>query len=387
MLPIGVAARKSPWMTDDLMALRDLARTFCAKEIAPHRARWEEQGQVDREVWRKAGTVGLLCLSIPEEYGGGGGGMAHEAVLHEERARVGDTAWGVALHNGVVAHYLDAYGTEDQKRRWLPRMATGEVVTAIAMTEPDAGSDLRRIRTRAVREGDEYVVDGAKTFITNGRSADLVVVVVRTEPGEDRSGLSLLLVETARAHGFRRGPALAKVGLKGQDTCELFFDGVRVPATDVLGGVEGRAFDQMMAQLPRERLVVAVDCVSIMEQALATTVDYVKQRKVFGRDLIQFQNTRMKLAEAATEVTITRTFVDECIRRFDNGELDDATASMAKWWASDRLCRVVDDCVQLFGGNGYMTDYPIARAYADARVQRIFGGTNELMKELIARAL
>jgi acyl-CoA dehydrogenase len=374
-------------MTEELSALRELAHSFCAKEVAPHRARWEGNGQVDRELWHKAGAVGLLCLSVPEQYGGGGGSMAHEAVVHEERARVGDTAWGVGLHNGVVAPYLYTYGTEEQRRRWLPRMATGDLVAAIAMTEPGAGSDLRHIRTTAVRDGDHYVVDGSKTFITNGRQADLIVVVVRTRPGDDHSCLSLLVVETAQAAGFSRGPALAKVGLKGQDTCELFFDGVRVPADNLLGGVEGQGFVQMMRQLPRERLVVAIECVAIMEQVLADTVEYVKQRTAFGRELIRFQNTRMKLAEAATEAAVTRTFVDECIQRFDSGGLDDATASMAKWWASDRLGRVVDECVQLFGGNGYTTDYPIARAFADARVQRIFGGTNELMKELIARSL
>jgi acyl-CoA dehydrogenase len=374
-------------MTEELSALRDLARAFCAKEIAPHRARWEETGEVDRQLWHRAGSVGLLCLSVPEQYGGGGGGIAHEAILHEERARVGDTAWGVSLHNSVVAPYLAVYGTEEQRRRWLPRMATGDLVAAIAMTEPGAGSDLRGVRTTAVRDGDQYVVDGSKTFITNGRQADLIVLLVRTRPGDDRAGLSLLVVETAQSAGFRRGPALAKVGLRGQDTCELFFDGVRVPADNLLGGAEGRGFAQMMQQLPRERLVVAIECVAIMEQALASTVAYVKQRTAFGRELIRFQNTRMKLAEAATEATVTRTFVDECIQRYDNGVLDDATASMAKWWASDRLGRVVDECLQLFGGNGYMTDYPIARAFVDARVQRIFGGTNELMKELIARSL
>ncbi|WP_329222663.1 acyl-CoA dehydrogenase family protein [Streptomyces sp. NBC_01485] len=387
MLPLGVATRRSPWMTEELSALRDLARSFCAKEIAPYRAHWEETGQVDRELWHRAGAVGLLCLSVPEQYGGGGGGIAHEAIIHEERARVGDTGWGVGVHNSVAAHYLSAYGTQEQRRRWLPRMATGDLVAAIAMTEPGAGSDLKGIRTAAVRHGDHYVVDGSKTFITNGRQADLIIVVVRTRPGTDRSGLSLLVVETAQAAGFSRGPALAKVGMKAQDTCPLFFDGVRVAADNLLGGVEGQAFAQMMQQLPRERLVVAIDCVAVMEQALASTVEYVKQRTAFDRELIRFQNTRMKLAEAATEVTVTRTFIDECIQRFDSGALDDATASMAKWWASDRLGRVVDECVQLFGGYGYMTEYPIARAFADARVQRIFGGTNELMKELIARSL
>jgi acyl-CoA dehydrogenase len=377
----------SPWMTEELTALRDLARTFCQRDVAPHLGRWSAQGRVDRELWLKAGEYGLLCLSVPEEYGGGGGGFAHEAVLHEERARVGDTAWGVGVHNVMVAHYLVAYGTEEQKRRWLPEMAQGRLVGAIAMTEPAAGSDLRGIRTRAVRDGDVYLTSGSKTFITNGQLANLIVVVVRTGTDETSSDLSLLVVETDETAGFRRGPVLDKIGLHGQDTAELFFDDARVPAANLLGGEQGRGMAQLMRQLPQERLLVAVDCVATMEKTLADTVAYTRQRAAFGRKLADFQNTRFKLAECATEIAVTRAFVDQCITRTLAGDLDAASAAMAKWWASDRLGRVVDDCLQLFGGYGYMAEYPVARAYADARIQRIFGGTNEIMKEIIARAL
>jgi len=373
----------APWMTEELVALRELARTFCRREVAPHLSRWSAQGRVDRELWLKAGESGLLCLSVPEEYGGGGGGFAHEVVLHEERARVGDTAWGVGVHNVMVAHYLTAYGTEEQKRRWLPAMARGSLVGAIAMTEPAAGSDLRGIRTRAVRDGDTYALTGSKTFITNGHLADLIVVVARTGTEE----LSLMVVETGGTAGFRRGPVLDKIGLHGQDTAELFFDASPVPAGNLLGGEEGRGFAQLMEQLPQERLLVAVDCVATMERVLADTVEYTRQRTAFGRKLAEFQNSRFKLAECATETAVTRAFVDRCVVRHLAGDLDGASAAMAKWWASDRLGRVVDDCLQLFGGYGYMAEYPIARAFVDARIQRIFGGTNEIMKEIIARTL
>lgn len=389
MSPIDAVTPRppSPWMTEELKAFRDLARTFCEREVAPHLSRWSADGQVDRELWLKAGEVGLLCVSIPEACGGGGGGFAHEAVLNEERARVGDTAWGVGVHNVMVAHYVAAYGTPEQQARWLPRMVTGDLIAAIAMTEPMAGSDLRGVRTRALLHGDSYLLNGSKTFITNGQLANLIVVVARTGAGTAASDISLLVLETDDAAGFRRGPVLNKIGLKGQDTSELFFDDVRVPAANLLGGDEGKGFAQLMEQLPQERLLVAVDCVAAMEQSLAVTVEYVKQRTVFGRKLLDFQNTRFKLAECATEAAVTRSFVDMCIERQIAGDLDAVSAAMAKWWASDRLGRVVDECLQLFGGNGYMAEYPIARAFVDARVQRIFGGTNEIMKEIIARSL
>jgi acyl-CoA dehydrogenase len=379
--------RRSTWMTEDLDQLRELARTFMAKELTPNQERWAAQKHVDRDLWTKAGEVGLLCLSIPEEYGGGGGTFAHEAVAIEEQARAGDSAWGNSVHSGIVAPYLLAYGTEEQKLRWLPKLASGEYVGAIAMSEPGAGSDLQGIKTKAIRDGDEYVVNGSKTFITNGSQADLVVVVAKTDPAERAAGTSLVVVETARAPGFRRGRVLDKVGMKGQDTAELFFDDVRVPAANLLGGTEGQGFVQLMNQLPQERLIIAVASIAGIEAAVALTLEYTKDRTAFGRELIKFQNTRFTLAECATEAAVTRSFVDDCIRLHLEGQLDVPTAAMAKWWSTERLCRVVDECVQLFGGYGYMTEYPIARAWADARVQKIYGGTNEIMKEIIARSL
>jgi acyl-CoA dehydrogenase len=373
-------------MTEDLDLLRDLARTFFAKEVVPHQERFAEQKHVDRELWNKAGEVGLLCLSVPEEYGGGGGTFAHEAVLLEEQARAGDSSWGGSVHNGIVAHYLLAYGTEEQKRTWLPKLASGELVGAVAMSEPGAGSDLQGVRTRAVRDGDDYVIDGSKTFITNGGLADLVVVVAKTDPEQGATGISLLVVETT-APGFRRGRVLDKVGMRGQDTAELFFDGVRVPVANLLGGVEGQGFVQLMQQLPQERLIIAVAAIAGLEAAVDLTLSYVKERTAFGRPVFAFQNTRFTLAECATEAAVTRAFVDDCVQRHLRGELDVPTAAMAKWWSTERLCRVVDECVQLFGGYGYMTEYPIARAWADARVQKIYGGTNEIMKEIISRTL
>ncbi|MFC6089049.1 acyl-CoA dehydrogenase family protein [Saccharothrix lopnurensis] len=379
--------RRSPWMTEDLDQLRELARAFFAREAVPHQERWAAQKQVDREFWHKAGELGLMCASIPEEYGGGGGTFAHEAVLLEEQARAGDSSWGNSVHSGIVAHYLLAYGTEEQKHRWLPKLASGEYVGAIAMSEPGGGSDLQNIRTRALRRGDEYVLTGSKTFITNGAQADLVVVVAKTDPSQGATGISLLVVETASAPGFRRGRVLDKVGLKGQDTAELFFDDVRVPAGNLLGTGEGQGFIQLMRQLPQERLIIAVASVAGIEAAVDLTLAYVKERTAFGRELIKFQNTRFTLAECATEARVTRAFVDECVVEHLAGRLDVPTAAMAKWWSTERLCRVVDECVQLFGGYGYMTEYPIARAWADARVQKIYGGTNEIMKEIIARSL
>jgi acyl-CoA dehydrogenase len=341
---------------------------------------------VDRELWTKAGDVGLLCLSIPEEYGGGGGTFAHEIVLMEEQTRVGDSCWGVSLHNSIVAPYLANYGTPEQRAAWLPKLASGEWVGAIAMTEPGTGSDLQAIQTKAVREGDHYVLNGAKTFITNGSQADVVIVAAKTDTGQGAHGMSLLVVETS-SPGFRRGRVLDKVGLKGQDTAELFFDDVRVPVGGLLGGTEGQGFVQLMRQLPQERLIIAISSVCGMEAAVAETVRYTKDRTAFGRPVFNFQNTRFTLAECATEATVCRAFLDQCIESHLRGELDVATAAMAKWWCSDRAYQVIDECVQLHGGYGYMNEYPIARAWADIRVQRIYGGTNEIMKEIISRTL
>ncbi|QWF77509.1 acyl-CoA dehydrogenase family protein [Amycolatopsis sp. CA-230715] len=380
--------QRSSWSNDDLEEFRDLARTFCQKELVPNQERWAAAKQVDRELWTKAGEVGLLALSIPEEYGGGGGTFAHETVLYEEQARCGDSAWGVTVHSGIVAHYLLAYGSEELKRRMLPKFASGEMVGAIGMTEPGTGSDLQSIKTRAVRDGDHYVINGAKTFITNGGLADVIVLAVKTDtdPEAGAKGVSLIAVETDTP-GFRRGRLLDKLGLKGQDTAELFFDDVRVPVGNLLGDAEGQGFIQMMQQLPQERLLIAITAVAGMESAINQTIEYTKDRKAFGRPVFSFQNTKFKLAEAATEAAVARAFLDSCVERHLRGELDIQGAAMVKLWATERINRVVDDCLQLFGGYGYMTEYPIARAWADVRISRIFGGTSEIMKEIISRTL
>ncbi|OLR94272.1 acyl-CoA dehydrogenase [Actinokineospora bangkokensis] len=377
---------RAPWMDEDLDAFRDLARTFCEKELSPNVERWIEQKQVDRELWRKAGEVGLLCLSIPEEYGGGGGTFAHETVLLEEQARSGDSGWGVSLHNGIVAHYVLAYGTEEQKHAWLPKLASGEWVGAIAMTEPGTGSDLQNVKTKAIRDGDTYVVNGAKTFITNGGQADFVIVVAKTDPADRAKGISLIGVETSR-EGFRRGRVLDKIGLKAQDTAELFFDDVRVPVANLLGTEEGQGFVQLMQQLPQERLIIGVSAVVCLEEALRETLRYTKERQAFGRPVFGFQNTKFTLAEVATEAKVCRVFLDHCIEKHLVGQLDIPTVAMLKYYTSDRAMKAVDECLQLHGGYGYMNEYPIARMYTDLRVQRIYGGTNEIMKEIISRSL
>ncbi|MGH3518931.1 MAG: acyl-CoA dehydrogenase family protein [Haloechinothrix sp.] len=383
-MPLQLPA--SSWSDSDLEDFRELARTFCQKELVPNQERWANQKQVDRDLWTKAGEIGLLGLSVPEEYGGGGGTFAHEAVLLEEQARSGDSSWGVAVHSGIVNHYVLAYASEEKKLEWLPKLCSGEWVGAIAMTEPGTGSDLQGIKTRAVRDGDEYVINGAKTFITNGAQADLVVVAVKTDPDAGAAGVSLIAVETANP-GFRRGRVLDKVGMKGQDTAELFFDDVRVPAGNLLGAQEGLGFIQLMQQLPQERLIIAVTAVAGLESAVNLTLEYTKDRTAFGRPIFGFQNTKFKLAEAATEVAVGRAFLDQCIERHLRGELDVQGAAMVKLWTTERLNRVIDDCLQLFGGYGYRNEYPIARAWADVRITRIFGGTSEIMKEIIARTL
>jgi len=379
-------------MNQELDDLRDLARTFSEKEIKPNIETFIKNKQVDRGLWNKAGELGLLCISIPEEYGGGGGTFAHEAVIIEEQAYVGDSSWGASLHSGIVAHYLLAYGTEEQKREWLPKMASGEVVGAIAMTEPGTGSDLQGIRTKAIRDTSsgsgqpEYVVNGAKTFITNGVQADMVLVAAKTDPSEAAGGISLVIVPTD-TEGFRRGRALDKIGMKGQDTCELFFEDVRVPASNLLGTEEGQGFIQLMSQLPQERLLVGVSCVAAMEACLDLTLEYVHSRTAFGRPIFGFQNTKFELAEVATEARVARSFLDECIDLHVKGELDIPTAAMVKYWTSERAGKVVDQCLQLFGGYGFMEEYPIARAFTDLRVSRIYAGTTEIMKEIISRML
>ncbi|MEY8014709.1 MULTISPECIES: acyl-CoA dehydrogenase family protein [Mycobacteriaceae] len=376
----------SPWRTSELDAVRELAAKFCATELAPHRERFAQQHHVDRALWQRAGDLGLLCMSIPVEYGGGGGTFAHEAVLLEEQARIADSSWGAGLHSGIVAHYVLQYAQEELKQRWLPKMASGELIGAIAMTEPGTGSDLQNITTRAVAEGDDYVISGSKTFITNGQQADLVIVVAKTDPNHGASGISLIVVEADRP-GFRRGHVLNKIGQHGQDTSELFFDAVRVPKSHLLGETEGQGFIQLMTQLPQERLIVAVGAVAAMETALQHTLRYTHEREAFGRNLFSFQNTKFTLAEAATETRIARVFLDHCICLHLHGKLDVQTVAMAKWWTTEHAMTVIDNCLQLHGGYGYMNDYPISRLWVDQRVQKIYAGTNEIMKEIIARSL
>ena len=368
---------------------RDAFGRFMDQHIAPFHADWEEQGYVDRQVWHQAGRDGFLCMSLPESLGGAGADKLYSVVQMEELGRAGFTGIGFGLHTEIVAPYLQHYGTPEQQQRYLPRLASGEMVGAIAMSEPAAGSDLQGIRTTAVREGgDHYRIEGSKTFITNGWHADLVIVVAKTDPSAGAKGTSLFLVERGMP-GFSVGKRLNKLGLKAQDTSELFFSDVRVPAANLLGGPahENRGFIALMEQLPWERLQIAIGAVAASEAAIGWTLDYVQQRKAFGQTIGSFQNTRHTLAELQTQVQVARVFVDRCTELMLKNQLDTATASMAKYWTTDLQCRVMDDCVQLFGGYGYMWEYPITRAYADARVQRIYGGTNEIMKEVIARSM
>jgi acyl-CoA dehydrogenase len=375
------------WMTEDLVLLEEQARRFFAAEFVPHLERWSEDGIMDRAMWTKAGEAGLLCATMPEQYGGAGGTFAHEAVINREIALAGLDCFGAPLHSGIVAPYILHYGSEEQKQRWLPRLATGELVGAIAMTEPGTGSDLQGVRASARKSGNGYVLNGSKTFITNGQQANLVIVVAKTDPKQGAKGVSLMVVETDDAPGFRRGRKLKKLGMDWADTSELFFEDVKLPAESLLGSEEGQGFAQLMTELPQERLIVATSAVAMMERALHLTVDYVKARKAFGKAILEFQNTQFELAECKTEATIGKVFLDHCIERHIAGQLDTTTASMAKYWLTDLQNKIVDRCLQLFGGYGYMDEYPISRMYRDARVQRIYAGTNEIMKLLIARSL
>ncbi|MCO5118600.1 MAG: acyl-CoA dehydrogenase family protein [Burkholderiaceae bacterium] len=370
---------------DEHQMFRDSVRRFMENEVAPHHERWEEQGYVDREIWTKAGENGFLCPSMPEAFGGAGVDKLYSVVLMEETARVNATGLGFSLHSEIVAPYIFNYGSDEQKKRFLPKMAAGELVGAIAMSEPAAGSDLQGVRTTAIRKGDHYVVNGSKTFITNGWHADVVIVVAKTNPSEGAKGTSLILVERGMP-GFEKGKRLKKVGLKAQDTSELFFNDVKVPVENLLGD-ENRGFIYLMQELPWERMQIAIGAIESAQAAIDWTSTYVKERKVFGTTVSAYQNTRFKLAELQTEVQIGRVFVDRCLELLLVGKLDTATASMAKYWCSDLQCKVMDECVQLHGGYGFMWEYPIARAYADARVQRIYGGTNEIMKEVITRSM
>jgi acyl-CoA dehydrogenase len=377
---------QSSWMNDELRTFRTTVRQFIQNEFAPHQTRWRQQHHPDLEAWAAAGATGLLLTDVPEQYGGGSGTFAHEAVVLDELARAG--IHFASSIQSIVAHYLLAYGSEAQKCRWLPRLAGGDLVAAIAMSEPAAGSDLQGIKTTARREGDEYVINGSKTFVTNGWNAGLVCLAVKTDARVvGMRGISLLMVEPKGLPGYQVGRSLEKVGMHEQDTCELFFDDVRVPASNLLGEAEGKGFFQMMEQLPYERLTVAVTAVAMAEEAVALTTRHVKERTAFGKPLIDFQNTRFKLAECKTEARMGRVFLDNCLERFIAGTLDDMSCAMAKYWITDCECRIVDECVQLHGGYGYMAEYPIARMWTASRVHRIYAGSNEIMKELIAGSL
>ena len=364
---------------------RDSVRRFMDVEVKPNDERWQEQGYADRDVWKKAGANGFLCASMPEAYGGSGADKLYSIILIEEQARANNSTLGFGLHSEIVAPYLNRYGTEALKKKYLPKMAMGEQIGAIAMSEPGAGSDLQSVKTSAIRQGDKYIVNGSKTFITNGWNADLVIVVAKTDPTKGAKGTSLVVVDTTMK-GFSKGRRLKKMGLKGQDTAELFFDNVEVPAENLLGQ-EGNGFIYLMQELPWERMQIAIGAVSKSEAAIEWTKDYVRQRKAFGKTIASFQNTRFKLAECATEVQVARVFVDKCTELLLEGKLDAATAAMAKYWVSDLECKVIDECLQLHGGYGFMWEFPISRAYVDARVQRIYGGTNEIMKEVISRSI
>jgi len=381
-----ISLAEAPRTTDALRAFRSTIRGFVQTEFAPHQERWREQRFPDADAWTKAGAVGMLLSDVPAEYGGGGGTFVHEAVVVEELTRA-----GVSLHSFIhdsVAHYILAYGSEAQKRNWLPRMARGELVGAIAMSEPAAGSDLQGIRTTARRDGDHYVIDGSKTFITNGWHASLVCLAVKTDPkATGPKAISLIMVETRDLPGYRVGRPLEKVGMHAQDVCELFFEDVRVPAANLLGSAEGRGGFQIMEKMSYERLAIGVAAVATAERAVAVTTKYVKERRAFGNPLIDLQNTRFKLAECKTEAHIARVFLNDCVERFIAGQLDAFAAAMAKYWLTDCECRIVDQCLQFHGGYGLMVDYPIARMWTDSRVHRIYAGSNELLKEMIASSL
>lgn len=364
-------------------AFRDTVRKFIDKEISPYHADWEEKGVVPRELWLKAGAAGLLCCTVPEEYGGLGLDYLFDVVVFEEMARSGFTGPGFLIHCDLVATYLKSFGTEDQKKQWLPKMVSGEAIGSLGMTEPHAGSDLKAIKTRAVRDGNDFVISGQKVFISNGQLCDLIVLATKTDASAGAKGVTLFLVDT-RLPGFRRGQNLNKVGMKGQDTSELFFDEVRVPATAMLGE-EGQGFALMMTKLAQERLAQAIRSATVSETVVDYTLAYTAERKAFNQTIADFQNTQFKLAELKTEAVVGRTFTDQCIKLFLEDKLDPVDAAMAKMWLSNTHCKIVDECLQLFGGWGYMWEYPIARAYADARVVKIAGGSIEVMKHIIGR--
>ena len=374
------------WVTDEHRMFADMAGRFMDDALVPNIESWNQNGVVDRDFWVKAGETGLMAGSIAEEYDGVGGNVGFDAVTLYEQSSRGDTGWGYGIQS-IVIHYISAYGSEEQKQKWLPKLASGEMVGALAMTEPGTGSDVQAVKTSAEKDGNSYRINGSKIFITNGQTADLVIVTAKTDKSLGAKGVSLIVVETEGAEGFRRGRNLKKMGMKANDTAELFFEDVKVPMTNLLGSDEGQGFYQLMKQLPWERLSIAVAALGAIDFAIAETVKYVQERKAFGQRVMDFQNTRFKLAECKTKAEVMRSFLNDCIARIEAGELDAATASMAKYWASEVQNEIMHECLQLFGGYGFMMEYPIARLYADARVQMIYGGTNEVMKEVIARSL
>ena len=372
------------WMDSEIEAFRDQVRRYIERELAPHLDVWRKEGFIPRDVWRPFGELGFLLPEISEDYGGSGGNLAYQLVVQDELA-LAEVPAITGVHS-IAAHYILDYGTEEQKQRWLPKLVSGEMLAGIALTEPGCGSDLKALSTKAIKDGNEYVINGAKTFITNGFTANLIVAAVRTG-GPGSGGVSLMVLETENLPGFRVGRRLEKLGQHASDTAELFFDNLRINANQLLGEQEGLGFRQLMSQLPYERLLIAVPAAAVIEKALALTVDYTRNRKAFGQSVFDFQNTRFKLAECATIAHVVRSFVNDCIQRLLDGTLDDEAAYMAKWWCAEQQGKVTDECLQLFGGYGYMTEYPIARLYADARIQRVYGGTTEIMKDLIARRL
>ncbi len=375
-----------PWMTEDHCAFADSVERFFAEEFEPNREQWAEDGLVPRSFWKKAGELGILGATIPEEYGGLGLTQHFDVVSYLEQSKAGDSGWGLSVHN-IATHYILAFGTEDQKHRWLPKLATGDYVAAIAMTEPGTGSDLQAVKTTAIQDGNEYVINGSKTFITNGSSADLLLLVAKTDAKAKAKGVSLLVVETAELEGYSVGRKLKKLGMKRNDTAELNFEDVRVPRSALLGKEEGNGFYQLMQQLPWERLLLGYMALGASQCALKATLEYVRERKAFGKRIMDFQNSRFKLAEAATKIELLAAYLDKCLAELEAGNLTAESAAMAKWWGTQTQCEIVDECLQLHGGYGYMSEYLISELYADARVQKIYGGTNEIMKELIARSL
>ncbi len=374
------------WVTDEHKLFTDSVQKFYNDEMSPNIEDWVNKGVVSKTFWEKAGYAGIMSGSVSEEYGGVGGDMGFDSITVYEQSKTGDSSWGYGIQS-IVIHYLNEYGTNEQKSEWLPKLIEGKSIASLAMTEPGAGSDLQAIKTTAKKDGNQYTLNGSKIFITNGGSADLIVVAAKTDQSAGAKGISLVLLDTKNADGFSRGKPLKKLGLKGNDTAELFFDNVKIPLTNLIGNEEGQGFYQMMNQLPWERLLIGITALGAIDFALQETIKYVQDRKAFGKRIMDLQNTRFKLAEAKTKTEVFRSFVNECIARLIKGKLDAATASMAKYWGSQIQNEIMDECLQLHGGYGYILDYPISRMYADARVQKIYGGSNEIMKELIARSI